>query len=142
MSWLLDGNVLASLALKQHVHYQRATSWFATLTDPVATCAVTEGTLLRLHMRFAADSSAEAAWATLARFRNNPRHVFIDDGFSYTGVATKGLHGHKQVTDAWLAQPARRHGARLATLDGGLADSHPDVGFLIPEPVVPDNNPG
>ena len=132
MIWLLDGNVLASLVLNQHVHYRRTTSWFATLTDPVATCVVTEGTMLRLHMMFATDPSAGAAWATLSKFRSHPRHIFIDDGFSYEHVSTKGLQGHKQVTDAWLAQLARRHGAQLATLDAGLVATHPDVGFMIP----------
>ena len=33
----------------------------------------------------------------------------------------------------WLAQLARRHGARLATLDGGIVTAHSDVVFLIPE---------
>ena len=37
----------------------------------------------------------------------------------------------KRVTDTWLAELARRHGAQLATLDAGLVTLHPDVGFLI-----------
>ena len=64
--------------------------------------------------------------------QSDPMHGFIDDGFSYGQVITTGLQGHKQVADAWLAQLARRHGTRLATLDKGLAATHPDVGFLIP----------
>jgi predicted nucleic acid-binding protein len=61
-------------------------------------------------------------------------HSFIDDGFSYTQVSTNKLQGHKQVTDAWLAQLARNHGIRLATLDAGLVATHTDIGFLITEP--------
>ena len=96
------------------------------------TCSVTEGTFLRLHMLLAADSSAAAAWQSLASFQSNPDHLFINDGFSYATVSEKGLLGHKQVTDAWLAQLARRHGLKLATLDAGLVTVHVDVDFLIP----------
>jgi predicted nucleic acid-binding protein len=59
-------------------------------------------------------------------------HRFIDDGTSYLQVPNKGIQGHKQVTDAWLAELARRQGIKLATLDQGLAQEHPDVAFLIP----------
>ncbi|MCX6856221.1 MAG: VapC toxin family PIN domain ribonuclease [Verrucomicrobia bacterium] len=133
MSWLLDGNVIVALLIDTHPHYQRATTWFSTLIDPVVTCAMTEGTYLRLHMQMAADRSARAAWQSLADFQANPRHRFVDDGFSYEHVANKGIQGHKQVTDAWLTQLASRQGIRLATLDAGLVAAHPDVGFLIPE---------
>jgi len=61
-----------------------------------------------------------------------PDHVFWNDGFSYREINPTGLTGLKQVTDAWLAELARRHGAQLATLDAGLVTHHPDVGFLIP----------
>jgi len=133
MSWLLDGNLIVALLIDTHPHYLRATAWFGTVTDPVMTCSVTEGTYLRLHMQMAADPGSSAAWQSLASFQGNPLHRFIEDGFSYAQVSSKLLQGHKQVTDAWLAQLARRHGVRLATLDGGLMATHPDVGFLVPE---------
>ena len=46
-----------------------------------------------------------------------PDHLFWNDGFSYREVSSSGLTGLKQVTDAWLAELARRHEAQLATLD-------------------------
>lgn len=133
MRWLLDGNAVVALLINNHPHHERARNWFSTQTGEVLTCSVTEGTYLRLHMQMAADRSAAAAWQSLAEFQRNPEHEFIDDGFSYDQVSTNKLQGHKQVTDAWLAQLARRHGTRLATLDGGLVVEHADVGFLIPE---------
>lgn len=136
MSWLIDGNLIVALLIDVHPHHQRARGWFSSLVDDVVTCSVTEGTYLRLHMQMAADRSAAAAWQALAEFQSNPKHRFIDDGFSYAQVSTKNLQGHKQVTDAWLAQLARRYGTRLATLDAGLVAEHGDVGFLIPEPSV------
>ena len=62
MTWLLDGNLLVALAIDSHVHHERALRWFDSMSEPFATCAITEGTLLRLHMRFAADKSVAAAW--------------------------------------------------------------------------------
>ncbi|HET9711362.1 MAG TPA: VapC toxin family PIN domain ribonuclease, partial [Pyrinomonadaceae bacterium] len=61
-----------------------------------------------------------------------PDHVFWNDGFSYREVEFDNLVGSKQVTDAWLAELARRYRAQLATLDTGLVALHPDVAFLIP----------
>lgn len=42
------------------------------------------------------------------------------------------LTGHRQVTDAWLAELARRKGGKLATLDAFLAALWPDATCLIP----------
>ncbi len=55
MTWLLDGNVLVALAIDSHEFHARARTWFDAQTEPFATCAVTEGTLLRVHMRLAVD---------------------------------------------------------------------------------------
>jgi uncharacterized protein len=131
MIWLLDGNLLTALVISSHEHHVRAMSWFYALPRRFATCAVTEGTLLRLHMMFAADASATAAWTTLEYLRQMHNHEFWQDGFSYCEVSHHGLTGHRQVTDAWLAELARKHSARLATLDQGLAAIHPDVADLV-----------
>ncbi len=130
--WLLDGNLLVAIAIDTHEFHQRAQRWFDSQTELFATCAVTEGTLLRLHMKLAQDTSAAAAWSVLEAIHVLPDHVFWDDGFSYNEVAFAMVGGAKQVTDAWLAQLARRHSAQLATLDVALAALHSDVAFLIP----------
>lgn len=132
MSILLDGNILAALVIETHSHHLRVNNWFGTLTEEFATCAIRHGTLLRLHMQLAADTSSNAAWATLGRVRNHPRHVFWDDGFGYEHVSSRPIQGHRQVTDAWLAELARRHGGKIATMDKGLAADQPDVAVLIP----------
>lgn len=132
MTWLLDGNVLTALCIESHQHHARALAWFQQVPRGFATCAVTEGTLLRMHMMTAPDSSSAAAWSTLAQLRQISGHDFWDDGFSYEEVKPKGICGHRQVTDAWLAQLARKRGGKLATLDAGLAQEHADVAELIP----------
>jgi uncharacterized protein len=130
MRWLIDGNVLSALAISTHDHHNRAHNWFAGVRR-FATCAVTQGTLLRVHMLMAADQSAEAAWQTLEGIVSHPQHEFWDDGFSYLEVSFRLLQGRKQVTDAWLVELARRRSGRLATLDASLATLHKES-FLIP----------
>jgi hypothetical protein len=132
MIYLLDGTLLTALAIDSHVHHARAMAWFYAESRRFATCAVTEGTLLRVHMMSAPDASAAAAWATLSRLRQMQGHEFCDSGFSYSEVENAELTGHRQVTDAWLAELARRQGGRLATLDGALATLHRGVAEEIP----------
>jgi len=131
MTWLLDGNVLVALAMDSHIHHERVRLWFDALSEPFATCAVTEGTLLRLYMKFATTSTADAAWAVLDAIHAMPDHEFWDDGFSYREVKHDMLSGPSQVTDAWLATLARRRGGKLATLDGALATVQADVAVLV-----------
>lgn len=131
--WLLDGNVLVALAIDTHQFHERVQRWFDSQSETFATCAITQGTLLRVHMKLAEDQSAAAAWSVLEAIHAMPDHVFWNDGFSYREVAVVGVTGSKQVTDAWLAELARRHNAQLATLDIALAALYSDVGFLIPQ---------
>lgn len=132
MTWLLDGNVLVALAIDTHVFHVRAHQWFDALNEPFATCAITEGTLLRVHMRLAVHTSAAAAWDSLATIHAMPEHEFWDEGFSYQELDARRIAGARQVTDAWLAELARRRSGKFATLDGSLVSVHSDVGFLIP----------
>ena len=41
------------------------------------------------------------------------------------------IRGHRQITDAYLAALARKHGAKLATFDRALASVHGDVALLV-----------
>jgi uncharacterized protein len=128
MTWLLDGNVLVALVLDGHVHHPQVLRWFESQRERrFATCVVTQGTLLRIHMSFAPDRGAAAAWATLKAIEDHPRHEYWDDAFAYTTVPHRHLQGAKQVTDAWLAELARRRRSKLVTLDRSLAILHADV---------------
>ena len=134
MIWLLDGNVLVALRIDTHVHHERAHRWFAALkrSDRFATCVVTQGTLLRLHMKAATDTSASAAWHALTEISSHPKHVWWNSGMSFLNVPHRHLQGSTQVTDAWLAELARQRKGRLATMDAALALLHPDIASLIP----------
>lgn len=135
MNWLLDGNVLLALLLETHVHHARSERWFADQASEssarFATCPVTEGTLIRLHMQLAADKTVAAAWDALVTMREHPQHIFWGESFSYADVSCTRITGHRQVTDSWLAELARRKGGRLATLDEGLATLWPEAATLL-----------
>lgn len=124
---LLDGSVLVALAIADHEHHATAIRWFDRLETRFATCAVTQGTLLRLHMLAAADPGANAAWAALRRFTLLPEHEFWEDGFSYNELDPSAIQGHRQVTDAWLAHLARKRRGWIATHDAAFARLYPDV---------------
>jgi predicted nucleic acid-binding protein len=128
---LLDGNALVALCLDGHEHHRLVRAWLASHDDRIATCSVTQGTLLRLHMRFAEDRSAAAAWTTLQQLCASPRHVLWLADYSYLDLHYRNLQGPKQVTDAWLAELARRRGGMLSTLDGALVSAQCDVAELI-----------
>jgi len=133
VKWLLDGNVLVALLIDSHVHHDRVHRWFATLRrDRFATCVLTQGTLLRVHMQTAVDGSAAAAWRSLSEVAAHPKHEWWGDSLNFLKVPHRNLQGSAQVTDAWLAQLARRRNSRLATLDSGLAALHKDVAVLLP----------
>jgi uncharacterized protein len=42
-----------------------------------------------------------------------------------------GVIGHRQVTDAYLAAPARDRNGKPASFDNGLVALHPDVGVAL-----------
>ncbi len=133
MTWLLDGNVLVALMVDSHIHHDRAHRWFAGLRrDRFATCAITQGTLLRVHMKVAADRSAAAAWKALKRLAAHPKHEWWGDNLSYLEVPHRHLPDAAGVTDAWLAEFARRRGAKVATLDSALSILHPEAALLLP----------
>ena len=131
MAVLLDANVLIALLVDDHVHHAAAESWFAGLGENFATCPITEGSLMRLLIR--AGQPAATARGILAGTAAHPRHEFWPDDVSYGDVPVRGIVGHRQVTDAYLAQLARAHNARLAPFDQALAKLHTDVAELVPD---------
>ena len=123
---LLDGNVLVALVSSTHVHHQAAQTWFAASDQPFATCPITQGTLLRLLMRLG-EVSSDIALAVLAGVTAHARHRFCSDSLDYVDISWRGVLGHRQVTDAYLAGLARHHGGRLVSFDAGLVALHADV---------------
>ena len=129
MTVLLDTNVLIALLVDDHVHHAAAENWFTGLEGNFATCPITEGSLMRLLIR--EGQPAATARVILAGTATHPRHEFWSDDLPYSDVPVRGIIGHRQVTDAYLAQLARAHQGRLATFDQALATLHTDVAELV-----------
>ncbi len=55
---------------------------------------------------------------------------FWPDDASYLDLPTRGINGHRQVTDAYLALLAAKHGGVLATMDRALAATQQGVLLL------------
>jgi toxin-antitoxin system PIN domain toxin len=126
---LLDGNVLVALAVADHVHHNVVIEWFERVEERFATTPITQGTLIRLLVR--SGVSTQTALTVLDAITQHPRHVFWPDDRPYDAETLRGVVGHRQVTDAYLAALTRARGSRLATLDQGLAISQDDVAELL-----------
>ena len=132
MTRLLDANVLIALVNASHAHHERARRWFAHEAPPFATCPITQGALVRHYYRDSTQPDADGARSLLEGIESMSGHSFWSDDVAYSSVRLRGVIGHRQVTDAYLASLARQRGGRLVTLDAGLALLHDDVAELIP----------
>jgi len=126
--YLLDANVLIAVAIAEHEHHARATTWLASV-EAFALCPVVEGALVRFVVRLG--ESAATAAALLRGFHEHPKGQFWPDDLSYADVDLSAVRGHRQVTDAYLASLAARHGAVLATFDHALSELRPSDVHLI-----------
>jgi predicted nucleic acid-binding protein len=121
---LLDANVLIALATPEHSLNARAVAWFRK-GFRFATCPITQGALIRFHLRAGIDATAGSAKLLLQSISALPRHEFWPDDVSYLDLPETGVIGHRQVTDAYLVLLARKHAALLATMDQALAAVQP-----------------
>jgi uncharacterized protein len=127
---LLDGNVLIALTVEDHLHHAQAEAWLAGKADmKFATTPITQGTLLRLLIRHSV--RAADAIELMTRTTADPRHSFWADDRPFDAQTLRGVIGHRQVTDFYLASLARHRQARVATFDSGFATAHADVAELI-----------
>ena len=128
--YLLDANVLIALATPDHTAHERARAWFRG-NPRFATCPVTQGALIRFHLRWTSPPSLVAAKDLLRRICALPAHEFWPDDATYLELPERGIVGYRQVTDAYLVSLASgRHGV-LATLDEALAAIHPAHALLV-----------
>ncbi|MDR0592938.1 MAG: PIN domain-containing protein [Bifidobacteriaceae bacterium] len=140
MSVLIDANVLIALVTPAHVHHRAACAWRDSIDETYATCPITQAALVRFAIREGA--GAADAIRLVEDLESHPRHQFWPDDVPLREVRMTGVVGHRQVADAYLAQLARRHDAKFATFDQGVAAQHSDVAWLIPEsPASPAASP-
>ena len=128
--YLLDANLLIALTIEEHVHFDRASTWFSTV-ERAALCPVVEGALVRYLVRVGV--AASTVQSVLRALHDDRRIALWAEDLSYAGIDLTHVVGHRQVTDAYLAALAVHHGGRLATLDRALSEALPTSTLLVPE---------
>ncbi len=128
-TFLADGNLLVALTVVDHLHHEIALQWFEQAEPDLATCPITEGTLIRFVIR--EGQSALDAMAVLDSIRSQSWYTFWPDSIRYESAHLVGVIGHRQVTDAYLVALAHHHGGRVATFDRGLATIHGEDVHLL-----------
>ena len=131
MTLLLDANVLIALVNRQHVHHERARTWFASNKPPFATCAITQGALVRHYFRETDNPKASEVTKLIQDIEAMSEHSFWSDEISYSQIDYRAVIGHRQVTDAYLIALARARKGKLATMDRGISLLYPDYSIWI-----------
>jgi uncharacterized protein len=124
---LLDVNVLIALLDDAHVFSRRANEWLDGAPRRIATCPIVENGVIRI---MSAPSYSATHRATPGQIADGLRslaeavdHEFWADDLSMldeTLVDFSRLHGHRQVTDAYLLALAVRRGGSIASFDKSL----------------------
>lgn len=130
MTVLVDGNMLIALTVEDHIHHRQSREWFETNEEQLATCPITQGTLLRFLLR--EGLTQMEALGALQQIEALPHHVFWPDEIPYDETVLAGVVGHRQVTDGYLVALALHFGGVLVTLDRGLGALHPKTAEVVP----------
>lgn len=110
--YLLDANVVIALTVTDHTHFPAADKWASGKKTFI--CPISEGALVRFLIRAGETSKSVTEVLKFIRQRSD----WIPDDLSYRDVDLSDTLGHRQVTDTYLLELARHHGAVLATLMG------------------------
>ena len=107
-----------------HIHHPAATAWFETPRLRWSLCAFTEAGILRLLTRTKAlNLPMQQATGMLHSLKQQPGYRYQPipaDWETLTKPFARRLHGHNQVTDAFLLGLAIREGLVLTTFDKAL----------------------
>jgi hypothetical protein len=126
-AYLLDVNILISLAWPEHVHFAKVREWFArNARKGWATCPMVEAGFIRIvsNPAFSLRSiSVKQAIDGLRSSRKAESYQFWPDGISFpdaSRLVENSITSHQQVTDAYLVALAVKNRGKLATLDRGI----------------------
>ncbi len=121
---LLDVNIVLALLDERHPHHRTAEAWFASLGAPWALCPLTEAAVVRSFTRPKTGGlSMGQVSAMLLRLKQMPGYRFqpiVAEWQELTAPFSKRIHGHNQVTDAYLLGLCVREGLVMATFDKAI----------------------
>jgi len=124
---LLDLNVLIALTDPEHQHHQKAWKWFASSgKERLGICPLTEAGFLRVTTNPAfhpGPRTLEQAIAILQVLKGRDDYWYcpIDESWvTLTARFAARIHGHHQVTDAYLLGLAIKENGVLVTFDQGI----------------------
>ncbi len=128
MRYLLDVNVWVALFDDAHTHSAMANAFIARRGMKIATCPLTENGVVRV---LNAPQYGRAGAVGLARVRDQLalatrklNHEFWPDDVSIRDakrIDMSKVHGHNQITDAYLLALVVKHGGALVTFDQRIA---------------------
>lgn len=140
---LFDVNLLIASVVENHADHQRARH-FLNSAERFYTTPTTQGGFLRFLTRPWKDElkreqpprmTIAQAVETLREIIGSPQHAFLPDDETFTQVSLRSMSGHRQWTDAYLMQIARKNGLRFATLErklDNMDDSRAPVLLVVP----------
>jgi toxin-antitoxin system PIN domain toxin len=124
---LLDVNVLIALLDDAHVFSSRVNAWLDAAPRRIATCPIVENGVVRIMSAPAYSATHRATPEQVAQglraITEALDHVFWPDAVSLLDpkvIDMTRLHGHRQITDAYLLALAVANQGALATLDAAL----------------------
>ena len=121
---LLDVDVVIALLDEEHTHHEAVSDWFDTPGLRWALCAFAEAGVLRFFTRPKTGTlSVKEVTGMLAKLKERPGYHYqsiAQDWHTLAKPFFHRLHGHQQVTDAYLLGIAIREKLILATLDRAL----------------------
>jgi len=122
--YLLDVNALIALLDENHIHHQRMTDWFNAPDIQWAICPFTEAGFLRHATRPSTGKmSMNEATEILEDLATHPGYHYrpvSQDWLSLRKPLLKRLHGHNQITDAYLLGLAMQERMVLVTFDKAI----------------------
>jgi uncharacterized protein len=124
---LLDVNVLLALLDRDHVDHERARSWISDeIEHGWASCAITQNGFARIisQPRYPSPIPPSQAIELLARATRTDHHDYWACDVSLLDervIDRSRIHGHKQITDAYLLALATARNGRLVTFDQSVA---------------------
>jgi len=124
---LLDLNVLIALTDPEHQHHQKARNWLASSgRERLGVCPLTEAGFLRVTTNpafYPGPRTLEQAIAILQGLKGRDDYWYcpIDESWvTLTAPFAARIHGHQQITDAYLLGLAIKEKGTLVTFDKSI----------------------